>query len=454
MAHRPDTPEALAEHAARQLASAVGAGERLCVGYSGGLDSTVLLDVLAGLRARGGFVLEALHVHHGLSPNADAWADACAAFSRALGVPLRVVRVRVDRADRAGLEGAARRERREALAASGARAIALAHHRDDQAETVLLQALRGTGLKGLAGMGPVHEALGVRWVRPFLEVPRAAIASYARARGLAWIEDESNASTDVDRNFLRHEGLARLSARFPQAPGALARLASHAASAERLLQALARQDAGAPLESPRLPAAPLRALPEERAANVLRQWIAAHGGAMPGTARLADMRRQLLFARIDADVRLLHEGLLLARDGTALAIEPAGEWPGGWEVAWRGEPVVALGGARGEVRFEPREGEGLSADRVATGQWRFGPRRGGERIRISPGRPTRTLRNLFQEGRVPAWARDRLPLLFEGDRLAWVPGVGVGAEFLARPGEPGLAPSWTPASRPEIPPRP
>lgn len=454
MAHRFETPEALAEQVAGQVALAVGAGERLCVGYSGGLDSTVLLDVLAGLRARGGFLLEALHVHHGLSPNADGWADACEDFARALGVPLRVVRVRVDRADPAGLEGAARRERREALAACGAPVVALAHHRDDQAETVLLQALRGTGLKGLAGMGPVHEALGVRWVRPFLEVPRVAIASYAHARGLAWVEDESNASTAIDRNFLRHEGLARLAARFPQAPGALARLARHAASAERLLLALARQDAGVPLESRRLPAAPLRALPDERAANVLRHWIAARGGAMPGTARLADMRRQLLEARADADVRLVHDGLLLARDGDALAIEPAGEGPSDWEVPWRGETVVPLGDSRGEVRFEPREGEGLAAGLVSAGRWRFGPRRGGERIRLAPGRPTRTLRNLFQEGRIPAWARDRLPLLFEGERLAWVPGVGIGADFLAAPGEPGLAPRWTPASRPEIPPRP
>ena len=454
MAHRFDSPEALAEHAARQVALAAGAGDRLCVGYSGGLDSTVLLDVLAGQRERAGFVLEALHVHHGLSPNAEAWADACAAFSRTLDVPFRVVRIHVDRADPAGLEGAARRERRTALAASGARAVALAHHRDDQAETVLLQALRGTGLKGLAGMGPVQEALGMRWVRPFIEVPRSAIASYARSRGLAWIEDESNASTAFDRNFLRHDGLARLTARFPQAPGALARLARHAASAERLLQALARQDAGVPLESTRLPAAPLRALPDERAANVLRHWIAAHGGAMPSTARLADMRRQLLEARSDADVRLLHEGLLLARDGDALALEAAGESRSDWEVPWRGEVVVPLGGTRGEVRFAPRDGQGIATGFVASGRWRFAPRQGGERIRLAAGRPTRTLRNLFQEGGVPAWARERLPLLFEGERLAWVPGMGIAADFLAGPGEPGLEPTWTPAAGPGIPPRP
>jgi len=454
VAERPDSPEGLAAHVARQAAQAVRAGERVCVGFSGGLDSTVLLSVLGGLRDRAGYALEAMHVHHGLSPNADAWAASCEAFARGIGVPLRVERVRVDRDDPAGLEAAARRARREALARSGAAVIALAHHRDDQAETVLLQALRGTGLKGLAGMGPVHEALGVRWVRPFLEVPREALVAYARAKSLRWIEDESNASCDFDRNFLRHEGLAVLASRFPQARGSLARLARHAASAGRLLEALARLDAGAELEAARLPAAPLRALPPERAANVLRHWIEAHGGAMPAEARLSDMRRQLLESRGDAGVRIRHEGRLLARQGDDLVIEPAADAPADWRVAWHGEAVLALGDALGEVRFESRAGAGIDAGRVSRGEWHFGPRHGGERIRLAPGRTTRTLKNLLQEGRVPAWHRGRLPLLFEGGRLVWVPGIGISAEYLAPPGQPGLDPRWNPAGGPEVPPGP
>lgn len=449
VAVRPDSPEALAARVASRLAAAIRPGERLGVGYSGGLDSTVLLDVLAGLRERSGWRLEALHVHHGLSANADHWARSCEAFAASLGIPIRVLRVRVDPADPAGLEGAARRARREALAASGASAIALAHHRDDQAETVLLQALRGTGLKGLAGMGAAHESQGVRWLRPLLGESRASIAAYAQSRSLAWVEDESNASTAIDRNYLRHEALPALAARFPRAPGALARLAGHAASAGRLLEALARIDAGAPLEATRLPTAPLLALPPERVANVLRHWIGAHGGAMPGSARLDDMRRQLLGARASADVRLVHGALLLARDGDALALEPALPAGGDWAVPWGGEIVVALGPARGEVRFEPREGEGIATGRVAAGQWRFGPRRGGERLRIAAGRPTRSLRNLFQEGGVPAFARERLPLLFDADRLVWVPGVGLSADYRPQPGEPGLEPCWTPPPGPE-----
>jgi tRNA(Ile)-lysidine synthase len=389
VAHRFDSPEALAGHVARQMAQAVRAGERVCVGYSGGLDSTALLDLLAGLCDRAGFALEAVHVHHGLSPNADRWASSCEDFARRLGVPLRVERVRVARDDPAGLEAAARRARREALARAGAPVVALAHHRDDQAETVLLQALRGTGLKGLAGMAPDYAALGVRWVRPFLEVPRAAIAAYAGSRSLAWVEDESNDSCRIDRNFLRHEGLPVLASRFAQAGGSLARLARHAASAGRLLEALARLDAGGALEPPRLAAAPLRALPPQRVANVLRHWIEAHGGAMPGEARLAQIQRQLLAARNDAQVRIRHEGFLLARHGDFLVLEPASDTPAEWEVAWRGEPVLPLGNALGEVRFEPRGGGGHRREPRAAGPVALlaAPRRRAHPARAGPAHP-------------------------------------------------------------------
>jgi tRNA(Ile)-lysidine synthase len=170
---------------------------------------------------------------------------------------------------------------------------------------------------------------------------------------------------------------------------------------------------------------------------------------MPSEARLAEMLRQLLGAREDAEVRLVHEGLLLARHGEDLAIEPASPVTGSWEIAWRGEPVLCLGDRLGEVRFERRAGAGIAASRVGSGRWRFGSRRGGERIRLAADRPTRTLKNLLQEGEVPAWRRGLLPLLFEGECLVWVPGIGVSADYRAGPGEPGLEPRWTPAAPPE-----
>ncbi|HEX7560067.1 MAG TPA: tRNA lysidine(34) synthetase TilS, partial [Usitatibacter sp.] len=166
------------------------------MGFSGGLDSTVLLDLMVRHGRETGRAVSAVHVHHGLSPNADAWADFCAAFCAARRVPLAIERVRVDRDSAEGLEGAARAARYAVYANREEPVVALAHHLDDQAETVLLQLLRGTGLKGVAAM-PETRALagsGVRIYRPFLAFPRAALLEYAKAAGLEWIEDESNAS--------------------------------------------------------------------------------------------------------------------------------------------------------------------------------------------------------------------------------------------------------------------
>jgi tRNA(Ile)-lysidine synthase len=438
---RPDSPEGLPARVAARVSRHVRRGQSVCVGFSGGLDSTVLLDLLAGLRAQAGFALRALHVHHGLSPNADRWAEACAAFAAGRGVPLRVERVVVDRASRAGPEAAARAVRRAALARAGTDFVALAHHRDDQAETVLLQALRGTGVKGLAAMAPARASGGVVWLRPLLEEPREALLAHARSAGLDWVDDESNALADFDRNFLRHEVLPRLAQRFPQFRESLARLARHAAAADGLLDALAAEDMARIADAGGLPVEGLAALDEARRANVLRRFLALRGLPMPGESRLAEMARQLVGAREDARVLLRHGGRALARHrGWVVAEEIPAE--AGWEVDWNGERTVPLGPGRGEVRFEEKVGEGIARDRVCAGRWRFAPRRGGERIRLQAAGRTRTLKNLLQEHAVPAWRRPRLPLLFDGDELVWVPGIGIAAAYRAVPGSPGLLPDW------------
>ncbi|HUQ28696.1 MAG TPA: tRNA lysidine(34) synthetase TilS, partial [Usitatibacter sp.] len=173
----------------------------MCVGFSGGVDSAVLLDAMVEEGAR---PLSAVHVHHGLSPNADAWAQSCRDFCTARNVPLTVERVRVDRNAPEGIEAAARKLRYAVYAARPEPYVALAHHLDDQAETVLLQLLRGSGLKGVAAMPQLRALPGskVKLYRPFLALSRAALVDRAKARGLRWIDDESNASTKHDRNYL------------------------------------------------------------------------------------------------------------------------------------------------------------------------------------------------------------------------------------------------------------
>lgn len=269
----------------------VRANERLVAGLSGGIDSVVLLHALATLRREG---LSALHVHHGISANADRWASFCAHFARRLGVPFACVPVAVERKSADGLEAAARRARHRAFADSKADWIVLAHHRDDQAETLLFNLLRGAGVAGAAAM---RERSG-RLLRPFLSVGRDEIERYAAAHRLDWIEDESNADTRHARNFLRHRILAPLTQRFPAAAKNLAGAAARFAEAQDLLDALARADLGATRDFP-IPVAALQALDEARARNVLRYLLSRHVVPIPGEARLREALRQMREAGAD-----------------------------------------------------------------------------------------------------------------------------------------------------------
>jgi tRNA(Ile)-lysidine synthase len=431
------------EAVAARVAARIAPGTTLCAGLSGGLDSVVLLDLLAGLRESARFTLSAVHVHHGLSPNADAWAEFCAAFCRARGIPLAIERVHVARESGRGIEAAARAARHDAFAKQGAEVIALAHHLDDQAETVLLQLLRGTGLKGAAAMPEwrVLPGTGTALFRPLLEVARAKLEAHAREHGLAWVEDESNASTAFDRNFLRARVAPLLAERFPAWPLALARFARHAAGADALLSAEGEADD----DEPGLPVAELRALPPAQQAFRLRAFLEAHGLPMPPEARLGEMARQLAGARDDARVRVEHAGVALVRHRDRVRIDRGERAGAPWEIPWSGEPEVALGEGRGTVRFAPAPGQGIAERYTHDRGWHFGPRDGGERIRVDAARPTRTLKNLLQEHDVPAWERDRLPLLFHAGALVWVPGIGIAAGYRCGQDEPGYLPQWFPA---------
>jgi tRNA(Ile)-lysidine synthase len=367
----------------------------------------------------------------------------------ARGLVLDVARVRVDRDAPEGLEAAARAARYAVYGARPEPVVALAHHLDDQAETLLLQLLRGTGLKGIAAMPELRVLPGslARLFRPLLGIARDRLREYALARHLAWVEDESNASLAMDRNYVRHEIAPRLDARFAGWREAAARFARHAAGAEEMLNELARADGVSDLEGEGLRLDP--ALPTPRRANALRAFLAAEGLAMPGAARLAEMARQLYDARADARVRIDHDGATLVRHRGVVHVAvglhehgKAGIEP--WRVAWHGEREVDLGPERGRVSFEPAIGAGIALPGPAD-EWHFAARRGGERLKLAAGGCTRTLKNLLQEAAVPEWQRARLPLLHRGGRLAWVPGIGVAAELSCAPGQPGLVPRWRPA---------
>ncbi len=439
----PDETAALIDPVFACLQRHLSAGGHLVAGYSGGLDSTVLLHLLADLRARGGFSLAAVHVHHGLSPHADDWARHCERVCGDLEVPMQVARVEVRRRGE-GLEAAARAARYAVFADIDADAVALAHHRDDQAETVLAQLLRGGGAKGLAAMPECRRlaAAGPLLLRPLLQAPRARIAAWAHAHRLLWVEDESNLHTHLVRNLLRHQVLPLLETRFAASGATLARAADRFAETAALLDELADLDAGAALSREGLSIAALAALSPARARNLLRRRLELAGAELHADS-LREGLRQLLQARRDAQVVVDFGAVSLRRHrGVAciVAATPARPVAALWP--WRGEALLELGDAGG-LRFTPAHGAGV---RLEPGPVTVRLRRGGEHLRPDANRPRRSLKNLLREAGIPSWRRQRLPLVYVGERLAWAAEIGADSEFVAASGEPGwLISPWSPA---------
>jgi tRNA(Ile)-lysidine synthase len=380
-------------------------GKRVLVALSGGVDSVVLLHALARELPQ----VHAAHIHHGLSPNADRWARFCRRLCRRLGVPLTVRRVRVAKKGE-GVEAAARAARYGALGKLEFDVLVLAHQLDDQAETVLLNMLRGSGRRGASGMAPRGRFQGRRLLRPLLDIPREAIFAYARSHALEWIEDESNRSDAFARNFIRLRIAPLLSERYPRWREALARAARH----------FAREEADA--------------------RSLLREFLAAHGLRAPSEAKLIDMLKQLGAAgprtHIEHDgavLRVYRGEVRLGRSAKSAPFTP---------VEWRGEPRLRLPALGGELRFRRARGAGIDAKWIAQGAMRVKLRSGGERLQPDRRRPRRTLKNLFQEAGVPPWQRERLPLLYRGDELVWAPGLGIDARYQSAEKRAGFVPEW------------
>lgn len=277
------------------LAEHVGRGGSLAVALSGGADSVVLLHCLQALAERTGLDLSAIHVHHGLSPNADAWETHCRVLCTGWRIPLAVHRVVVERRSSDGLEAAARRARHAIFAQAPQDWVALGHHRNDQAETLLFNLLRGTGVRGAAAMG---EGRG-RLLRPLLALDRHDILDYATKHGLTWVDDESNGDMRFSRNYLRHAALKDLENRFPGGTANLAAAAARFGEAAELLDDLARHDLqGAEPNFP-VRVAVLKALTEPRARNLLRYLLQRRQVGIPSAQRLREALRQLLQAAPD-----------------------------------------------------------------------------------------------------------------------------------------------------------
>ena len=415
-------------------------GIRLKLAYSGGLDSQVLLHALLALRSALNLSLEAIHVNHGLQAQAETWEAQCRSQCEQWHVPLHVERLMLPAAPKQGIEAAAREQRYAALAKYIAHGDILltAQHQDDQAETLLLQLLRGSGVPGLAAM-PQRAPFGQgQLLRPLLGFTRAELQVYAQDAGLSWIEDASNLDQRYARNALRHTVMPPLRARWPQVSKMLARSAAHLAQASQLLDELAQQDLAADAASHPLPCTVLQALSPARQANALRYWLRAAGHPLPSQRRLQQVLRWLQQPPRSRQARL-HWGAselwwyrgYLSLHSVRATPESQRQWR--WDLPQ--ELVLPELGYR--LSVQPTLGEGLAQAAVVPGKLVVRLRQGGESLLLPARAHHHKLKKLLQQAGVPPWERKRLPLVYIDGELAAVADRWVCQPYVASAQQPG-----------------
>lgn len=387
---------------------------RWVVALSGGLDSVFLLHALATLAREQNQPLSALHIHHGLQPEAEHWADFCQQQCQTLEILLGLHRLSLDPAlsidpNAPDLEATARDARyrlfREQLGEGDL--LLMGHHGDDQAETLLLRLMRGSGIRGLAGM-PATRSLGRGQLhRPLLALTRPRIEALAREWGLHWCEDGSNRNRRFDRNFLRHEILPRLRQRWPAATENLRRSAAHCREGEELLDDLAREDLARLHMENGLTVSGLNSLSDPRQRNLLRYRLRQHGVQPPGEERLRSGLSALLSAAEDRapalhwsenSIRRYRDDLWLVPDLPAVDSTATCTWNPDEPLHWAGT-TLSLSGPGPEKPLT------------------VGFRQGGEHFQPGTNQPSRPLKKWLQEQGLPPWERERLPLVWEGDTL-------------------------------------
>ena len=421
-----------------------GASGNVLVAFSGGLDSTVLLFALAPLGSR----VRAVHINHGLHPDADQWAAHCERVANELGVEYRSRTVSVPSEPEEGIESAARHVRYEALREllHSGETLLTAHHADDQLETVLLALARGSGVDGLAAM-PGCQRFGAGWhLRPLLEFTRAELATWARALKLEWLDDPSNDSSRFDRNYLRHHVVPGLRQRWPSIAHAATRTSTHLGEASHLLEELAALDFAKARFGSCLRVSALRTLSGPRRRNLLRYWLRSCGARAPSTRKLAGLEHDMLNAQDDrvpyvewdaVSVRRHRDLLYCSLDSPQASLD----------FTWSWQTPRSLDAIPGVLRAEILHGRGVKRATLPE-EVRVRTRSGGERLRLPGHDHHRELKKLLQEANVLPWWRDRLPLIYVGDTLIAVADLWISADFAARENDEGVSFVWE--GRPQL----
>ena len=417
----------------------------LVVAVSGGADSASLLAAAAALGATfRGLRLRAVHIDHGLQIAAASFREACGALCASLDIPLTVIAVSIQTPPGVSIEARAREARYTALALElkAGECLLTAHHNEDQAETLLLQALRGAGLKGMSAM-PVCRRLGRGWhLRPVLEVPQSELLALGAAAPGASVADPMNQDLRLDRGFLRRQVWPVITSRWPGAGKTLSRAARHAAEAQELLDRVAAADVSLLRDGAALSVPGLRALGEQDRINALRFWLCEAGVEPPSTARLTEALRQILEAKADHLPHIAWGSVALRRYRQRVFLTEARPPRLDGTRRWyaRSESGVELGVGLGELRWVGQSG-GIDARRLPE-ILMVGPRKGGETLKPARHAKTQSLQHLCQSHGVLPWMRDALPLVFADDVLIAVGDLWMDARWCAAPGEPGCGIDW------------
>jgi tRNA(Ile)-lysidine synthase len=415
------------------------------VAYSGGLDSHVLLHRLIALRDELPEIAGAIHVHHDLSPNADAWAEHCQNICREMGIDCHVSRVAVR--DGEGLEDSARRARYAAIEGQlqPQDAVLQAQHQDDQAETFLLQALRGGGPRGLAAM-PAFSTLGQGYlVRPMLGTGRQQLHDYAVQHDFHWIEDESNQDTRFDRNYIRHRIIPMLSERWPAATRTLARTAAHSAGLVELADELLQDELqGMTGSRPgTLSIGALQSVSDNRAALLIRAMCYEQGLPVPATSHIQELLQKQLHADADRQIHINWAGAEFRRYRDDLYVmspqQPASEAL--WQYDWNGTGELLVPELHGKLSLVPTAGHGISEHIIHRGLL-IKAREAGGRCQPAGDHHRRELKTIFQEHAIPPWERQRLPMIYAENELIAIADIVICQHAAARRGEQAYQVVW------------
>ncbi len=416
--------------------------KQFCIAYSGGVDSHVLLHLMATLASDDpSYKIRAIHINHGISAHAVQWQTHCEGVCRQLGVSYSSYNVHVKKTPGESLEALARYSRYLALADNiePNECLLTAHNADDQAETLLLQLFRGAGVSGLASMPKTKSFAGTEHLRPLLTNSRDEIEAYASAYKLRWVEDDSNADQSLDRNYLRKTILPLIKQRWPKSLRTINRSASNCGDAASVIEELAKNDLSTMVtQDHALDINKLLELTELRQHNALRYWIKVRGFGLPNKKHLAQIYKTVINARDDAmpfvewngeQIRRYQNSLYLMHQSKSDSTQH--------KIIWNLKHDLELPDQLGILKIEKTQGQGIDASMLgAELTVRF--RQGGERICQAGRKETHSVKKLFQQWSIPPWLRDKVPLLYSNDQLIAIVGYCVAEKFKAGQSTPGL----------------